>query len=490
MRSTKRATLRRWMMGVMLVLWMLGTRGVSAAAEAGVAPSGEEQIKFNAVGPPLRAARTKIANPGWIVAWLLKPSRVRPGTVMPDFDMAPAEAQAIAQYLYASPPAAARPAPRWQGGDAQEGEKLFVSRGCRGCHGITADETSISPRVPNLSGVGLKLRGDWLFAWLKSPRAYNPQTAMPQLALTDEDIRHLVAFLLTRRQGAEIVAAAPRFDPAADAAAGRKLIETYECFKCHDLKGFEPPAHAFELASDASHESALRNGRILIAYYNCRGCHVVDGSGGRIKQFLERKSFAPPTLEGEGARVQTSWLVGFLRQPGSLRPWLEMRMPVFGFSEAEATALATFFAASAGVDAADELRDTTPPEVVTRGLRRFAHFQCVQCHPTNADRVLPADVDPENLSINLTLAKSRLRPSWIGKFLSGPKAVLGTQTRMPDVFYTIDGIPKVEHPTEDIQAIAAYLLHLSEPPEATLAKLEAERKREQEAQPDWTTYQY
>lgn len=474
---------------IIFLAWAIIAGGV-ATAESPIAQPLNEQIRFNAVGPPLDAVRTKIADPNWLIAWLLKPSRVRPGTGMPDFDLSPTEAQALASYLYSGTAAAVRSMPRWQGGDAQQGERLFVIRGCRGCHVLTADERSVSPRVPNLAGVGLKLRGDWLFAWLKSPRSYNAQSAMPRLELTDDDIRHLVAFLLTRRQGAEVVAGAPHFNPAADAAAGRKLIETYECFKCHELKGFELPAPPFELVSGESSDSVLRNGRYIIEYYNCRGCHLVDGSGGNIKQFLERKSFAPPTLEGEGARVQQSWLLAFLRQPTSLRPWLQMRMPTFGFSAGEAEALAKFFATSAGVHAADEPHEPAPPEIVTRGLRRFAHFKCVQCHPTNADRELPPDVDPEDLSINLTLAKSRLRPSWVHKFLAGPKAILGTQTRMPDVFYTIDGIPKVEHPTEDIQAITAYVMQMTEPPETTLARLEAERKHEQQAQPDWTTYQY
>ena len=188
--------------------------------------------------------------------------------------------------------------------------------------------------------------------------------------------------------------------------------------------------------------------------------------------------------------MQTSWLIDFLQHPTNLRPWLEMRMPIYGFSATEAAAVANYFAARAGVAAADESYQPASQDLFTHGLRRFAHFQCVQCHPTNADRALPADVDPENLSINLTLAKSRLRPSWIRQFLIGPKGILGTQTRMPDVFFTIDGIPKVEHPEKDIEAITAYLMQMTEPPETTLAKRDAERKREQEAQPDWTTYQY
>lgn len=482
--------MRAWVCLLMPLLGVIAATDVPAFADSVTAHPAGEQINFNAVGPPLKAVQTKIADPNWLVAWLLKPSRLRPGTAMPDFDLSAAEAQAVAKYLYAGGVPAVNSTARGPGGDAHQGETLFVIRGCRGCHAITISESSISPRVPNLAGVGLKLSAQWLSAWLTSPRTYNPHTAMPQLALSDADIRHLVAFLLGRRDGAELIAAAPRFNPGADAAAGRAVIEANECFKCHDLTGFEPPAPPFELATDDSHESTLRNGRQLLEYYNCRGCHFVDGSGGNIKRFLERKSFAPPTLEGEGARVQTSWLIGFLRQPSSLRPWLEMRMPAYGLSAAEVAALAKFFAATAGVEAADEPHDPALPEVVARGLRRFAHFKCVQCHPTNADRELPPDVDPEDLSINLTLARTRLRPSWIRKFLIGPKAILGTQTRMPDVFYTIDGVPKVEHPTEDIQAIAAYLAQMTEPPEATLAKLEAERKREQEAQPDWTTYQY
>jgi hypothetical protein len=156
---------------------------------------------------------------------------------------------------------------------------------------------------------------------------------------------------------------------------------------------------------------------------------------------------------------------------------------------AEARALARHFAALAKIAAEDEPLPAVTEELTTRGLGRLAHFKCVQCHPTAAQP--PEGVDPENLSINLTLAKTRLRPSWIRNFLAQPKTFVGTQTRMPTVFYDSDGTPKVDQPDRDIEAITAYLLHLTEPPELALARLDGERKqREQQPPTDWSRVDY
>ncbi|MBI4514941.1 MAG: c-type cytochrome [Deltaproteobacteria bacterium] len=419
----------------------------------------------------------------------MKPSSVRPGTIMPDSGLSADEAQAIAYYLWTTS-APAKTAGSVRGGDARQGEKLFVTRGCRGCHAVTAGESGASNRVPNLSGIGLKVKGDWLFDWIKSPRRYHPQTAMPQLSLSDDEIRHLVAFLLTRKDGARDIAGV-KFSPGDDTNNGKKLIARYECIKCHELKGFPLPTPAYELTADTGKDAVLKKGRQMIAYYNCRGCHQIEGSGGTIAEFLERKTFAPPTLEGEGARVQTSWLVHFLQQPATLRPWLEMRMPNYGFSEQQAKTVAQYMAALANVEAKDEPIVPAADEATARGLRRLAHFKCIQCHPATADKQLPADVDPENLSINLTLAKSRLRPSWIKDFLTRPKAIAGTQTRMPAIFYNTEGVAKVDQPDKDIDSIATYLLHMTESPDVALAKLEAARKHEQQAPAtDWSKMDY
>lgn len=466
---------------------------------------------LHVIGPPLTALRTKIADPHWLVAWLLKPAHLRHQPLMRNFHLTAAQAQTLAKYLYAGSP----PAPgtvRWQGGDARIGATLFVTRGCRGCHAIAAAQTSSLPRVPHLAGIGVKVRGDWLFSWLKSPRSYNPDTAMPQLVLSDDDIRHLIAFLLSHREGAEVVAAAPRFTPRIAAAGALPLIERFDCAKCHLINGsqwvqpttnwslvpractncHEPSSLPARLDSvtpgTAATDPALHDGRLLVAYYNCRGCHRIEDSGGAIADFLERKTFAPPALDGEGARVQTSWLVDFLQHPKNLRPWLQIRMPDYGLSDIEAAVLARYFAALAHVAPADESPESVSDDTAALGTRRFAHFKCVQCHPANADAPLPEGVDREDLSINLVLAKTRLRPSWVRNFLARPKAVVGTETRMPAVFYTTDGAPKVDEPQRDIEAITAYLLKMSEAGGVGLPREAPDP--EPTTQIDWSTHPY
>ena len=83
-------------------------------------------------------------------------------------------------------------------------------------------------------------------------------------------------------------------------------------------------------------------------------------------------------------------------------------------------------------------------------------------------RVVAEGVDPEDISINLMLTKTRLRPEWIRDFLARPKQIAGAQTRMPTVFYSVEGEPKVDRPKDDIDDITTYLMGMTEPPEVKL----------------------
>ncbi len=482
------------------------THAVPPTARA-VDPVAEES--FHAVGPPLTKLGAKLADPNWLVAWLLHPSRLRPHKLMRRLRIQVDEAQALAGYLYTQGPRPGNRAAAWQGGDPRTGEKLFVSRGCRGCHSIGSTERSLVTQAPDLAGIGVKVRPEWLFDWLKSPRSYDPNTAMPQLPLSDDDIRQLVAFLMSHREGEALVAAAPPLQAGASAEQARATIVRFNCPRCHLVTGFQKiePTTRWAVVPEGCancHQSSeatapagmtpisdnaaaliLKNGRMLVGFYNCRGCHRIEGGGGVIAEHLERKTFAPPTLDGEGARVQMSWLIDFLQRPTNLRPWLQMRMPSYGLSSAEATALARYFAVLARAPAADEPHTAVTDQAAAVGRRRLAHFKCVQCHSAG-DETEPCTVDPEDLSIDLMLAKTRLRPSWVRDFLARPKAIVGTETRMPTAFYSTDGIPKVEHPEEDIAAITAYLFQMTEPPHADRNS----KAEEQQTPIDWSVYPY
>jgi hypothetical protein len=184
----------------------------------------------------------------------------------------------------------------------------------------------------------------------------------------------------------------------------------------------------------------------------------------------------------------------FLLEPKRVRPWLKIKMPVFSFSEDQARVLVEGFSAVADVSNPYTYvaKAEAAPERFQRGIRRFRHYKCLQCHPTSIDQGLPEDVDPEDLSINLMLTKARLRPEWIRDFMARPKQIAGNQTRMPTAFYTVDGEPKVERPREDIEDITIYMMAMVEEPEVTLKALEEERTRQEEEEHavDWTTVDY
>jgi hypothetical protein len=165
-----------------------------------------------------------------------------------------------------------------------------------------------------------------------------------------------------------------------------------------------------------------------------------------------------------------------------------MRMPDYGLSPAEATALARYFAVLAGVRPEETPFAPAADDTLALGRRRFAHFKCMQCHPASGDPG-PCTVDVEDLSIDLRLVQVRLRPAWVRDFLARPKSIVGSETRMPAVFYTTDGFPKVEHPEDDIAALTAYLFQMSEAGPAS-ATGDGVHERTPEPSIDWRTYPY
>ena len=85
----------------------------------------------------------------------------------------------------------------------------------------------------------------------------------------------------------------------------------------------------------------------MVNYYNCVGCHIIEQRGGYIRRFYEQNpNFAPPILNGEGAKVQPDWLFGFLQAPTQIRPWLKLRMPTFHFTNTEDNTLVDYFGAT------------------------------------------------------------------------------------------------------------------------------------------------
>ncbi len=324
------------------------------------------------------------------------------------------------------------------------GERTIFRSGCFGCHRIPGFETTM-PIGTELSEQGSKLvdRLDfgyeherlphtlpaWLHEKLMEPRVF------------DRDKDKLPWDLLRM----------PKFHFApeeADALVTAVLSLTKE----------KVPAPAQrQLTAD---EGFVERGRRLVRDANCRGCHVIGDQGGTIRAVkasqleaaatedvfgasdpaaaaAEAVALSPPLLYneesriGEGARVQSHWLHEFLRDPSDkVRPWLEVRMPTFGFTELQLNTLTHYFASLDLVPYPFEPAADLDPRMVATGAVLFGSAECVKCHVVAGK--LP-NQPPSNMAPDLARARARLRPEWIKSWLKDPQRIV-PGTRMPQNF--------------------------------------------------------
>ncbi|APX10559.1 c-type cytochrome [Tateyamaria omphalii] len=96
-----------------------------------------------------------------------------------------------------------------QGADASRGPDLMIAHGCGSCHvipGVSGARGTVGPSLAGLrhrSYVAGVLPNDpgSLVRWLMNPTVHAPQTAMPDLGVTERQARDMAAYLYTLRGG-------------------------------------------------------------------------------------------------------------------------------------------------------------------------------------------------------------------------------------------------------------------------------------------------
>jgi cytochrome c2 len=176
----------------------------------------------------------------------------------------------------------------------------------------------------------------------------------------------------------------------------------------------------------------LEKGRRVIADFNCRGCHLIEDQGGKIREMYEKEnidlSLAPPNLRKEGAKVQIEWFHDFLLNVHPIRPWLHIRMPSFHWDDEKISNVLTYF--NLKEDQVYPFSTVTAHRLSGSDLQQaqalFAKLQCQKCH------VLGSKVPPDLNSAAPDLLKvhQRLKPEWVAEWLNNPEALM-PGTRMP-----------------------------------------------------------
>jgi len=191
---------------------------------------------------------------------------------------------------------------------------------------------------------------------------------------------------------------------------------------------------------DTRHD--IKEGWWVIRKYNCMGCHqFIPGQQTilmGLPQYQDAQEQLPPKLLTEGARVDPEWLRKFLTNPAlsttdtnrnGVRPYLKVRMPTFSFSDNELRKLVRFFEALSQQPLPyipEQVAVLTAKESdMARSLFSSTAAPCLKCHATG-----DASHDKIATAPNFLLAKERLKPDWVERWITDPQAV-SPGTSMP-----------------------------------------------------------
>jgi hypothetical protein len=226
---------------------------------------------------------------------------------------------------------------------------------------------------------------------------------MPNVHLTKDQIQALTTFLLGSQE--------------------TSLPESYQ-YKPEDARG------------------DIQRGWWVVTKYNCMGCHqFVPGQETALMKeqfYKDNPEQLPPKLLTEGARVDPEWLRRFLSNPAlsttdtnrnGVRPYLQVRMPTFSFSDNELRILVRFFQALSQQPLPyipEQVPTLTAKESdMARSLFSSTAAPCLKCHATG-----DAQHDQHATAPNFLLAKERLKPDWVERWVIDPQAI-SPGTSMP-----------------------------------------------------------
>ena len=393
-------------------------------------------------GPILTKIDSKLS-PEWVKRWIRNPRAVKPTTWMPRFfynsnNSGPEDAvrneveiNAIVAYLFSNAEKhefAVKNPPR---GDAKSGEQIVKSVGCQGCHVVgEGSREAVGPRRTfgqPLENIGNKTTYEWIYNWVRDPKHYSPNTYMPNLRLSDQQVADVATFLSGLKGGAgdgpkatpdqqavdqvileyykavmpfeDAKAEIAKLDPRQkQIALGQRVISRYGCFSCHEIKGFE---NAQAIGTDLSEEGSKLVTRLDFAF--------ITDIPHTSKLAWFRTKLHDPRIFDKG-RV--------------LKPEEKLRMPNFDLGGEEVNRLLTAimsFQREIQPPAAMPARSARADYLVA-GRTLVHRRNCVGCHIIEGDGgdfvklVADSSLGPPLL----TPEGARVQTDWLYAFLRGP----------------------------------------------------------------------
>jgi mono/diheme cytochrome c family protein len=381
------------------------------------------------IGPEINNLAVKVES-DWLFRWIRNPKDYNPHSRMPNFRFNDDQSEAVAAYLMNISKDATYQPRRGvgSGGNVVNGKALFESVGCKGCHVAGEDTRMRQARgfsydvAPELTRAGSKLNADWVFEWIKNPRAFRPTTKMPSLRLTDQEARDITAYLMTLKDDRKFEQKKLSMDDPDLIKKGDKLIREYGCAGCHVIKGME------------------KESKVSVALSNFGKKRVDELDFGDTK--------VPHTWD--------DWVFGKLkdaRQYTTER--IISKMPVFALADSEIVVLRTLLRGMTKEVPEPEYQQAFDKRVQSTeaGRKLVSYYNCINCHQIEEiGGSIKAVLDDEAMAPPYLLPEgSKVQENWLHDFLKMPTPIRPwLNIRMPSFQLT----------DQEITTISKYFLAL------------------------------
>jgi mono/diheme cytochrome c family protein len=353
--------------------------------------------------PSLDGIGSKV-NRAWLFEWLKDPKKYFPGTRMPNFLLSDEDANNLADFLmsFTTPPDNAElvplPAVLSTASDAQKGKladvgsTIFREARCISCHLINGRGGYVATE---LGKVASKVNAQWLYNYVKEPKLLMPGVPMPRYRFTDRQLTSVIAYMENE-------------------------------FVDYDMQ--QSPPHTQDPAS-------YEKGLALFKKYNCGGCHQLQGVTGSeemgpdLTAIGSKKSYEIDFGKTSIEQTLPSYVKTKLLDPRVFSP--TAKMPKFGFTDEQATAVAVALLSNTNDAIPDEymVRAKPKPDFVPQGQfgALVKDLACQSCHVMNGTGRLVAT--------DLSMEASEAQPQWIKGYFKVPYSLRPTLTeRMPNFF--------------------------------------------------------
>jgi len=344
----------------------------------------------------------------WIFAWIKNPQAYSSSATMPNFQLSDNDARDLSAFLIAqstllaeggSPPTSTPTAP--SDADAQAGSSAYGESFCASCHAMqNAAGLLVGGNVgPELTGIGTKAKPDWLREWIRNPKGYDPETAMPHYRFDDKQLSLIAGFLATKTVPDFVANVHLEAATAPQVAHGKQLATEMGCAVCHEINGIHRPE---DFAPDLTTVGSRPLAKIVFS----------PGMEQTLPAYVEAK----------------------IKQPRSFGPAL--KMPQFNLSTAQVDNLVTALLAQtdrAGALPA-RLRNAGHPasnyEPAGAAGRLMRDLNCFSCHTINGRG---GDMAPD-----LTWEGSAVQRDWLLKFFKNPNTLRPALIRRMPKFNVTD----------------------------------------------------